>query len=127
MAETTPAIRQCIEHCLLCYSTCLGMAMRHCLDRGSEHAEPAHLRLMFACAGLCRNCAHVMLFDTRDHNQSCAMCAEVCEDCARDCERIGGMDGCVAACRTCAESCREVAADTQRRGFGAGSWGFTAA
>jgi hypothetical protein len=32
------------------------------------------------------------------------------DECLRYCERLGGMEDCVAACRRCAESCRKMAA-----------------
>lgn len=35
--------------------------------------------------------------------------AKICEECATDCERIGGVEECVAACRACAKECRQIA------------------
>jgi hypothetical protein len=47
----SPEMQKCIDICLDCHKTCLGMAMNHCLETGGEHAAPAHFRLMMACAG----------------------------------------------------------------------------
>jgi len=48
--------------------------MTHCLETGGKHVEPARFRPMMACA-------------------------EICTECATDCERLGGMDDCVQACK----------------------------
>lgn len=103
-------MQACIEECLRCYQTCLGMAMNHCLPAGGEHVEPGHFKLMMACAEICRTSAHFMLIGTRHHKHTCAECAEICEECARSCEGLDGMEECVARCRACAESCRRMAA-----------------
>lgn len=110
MAHPNPAMKACIEACMRCYSTCLGMAMNHCLETGGEHVAPHHFRLMMACAEICRTSAHFMLINTPHHRHTCRECAEICEECARDCERLEGMEDCVAACRACAEECRKMAA-----------------
>lgn len=48
---------RCIELCLSCYRTCLGMAMNHCLETGGKHVEARHFRLIVACVATCRSCA----------------------------------------------------------------------
>ena len=83
--------KSCIEECLRCYQTCLSTAMGHCLEIGSQHAEPKHFSLIMACAEICRTSAHVMLFGSELHNRTCRFCAEICAHCAADCERIGEM------------------------------------
>ena len=103
-------MKRCIEICLNCYKTCLHTAMNHCLETGGKHVEPAHFRLMMACAEICRTSAHFMLLNSPHHRHTCGECAEICAECAKDCERVGGMAECVAICRTCADSCRKMAA-----------------
>ncbi|VIO67840.1 four-helix bundle copper-binding protein [Bradyrhizobium ivorense] len=103
-------MNRCIETCLSCYKTCLATAMNHCLVTGGKHVEPAHFRLMMACAEMCRTAAHFMLINTPHHKHTCRECAEICGECAEDCESVGGMDECAAMCRACAESCRRMAA-----------------
>lgn len=110
MQHLSAEMQSCIDECLACYKTCLGMAMHHCLEAGGEHVEPGHFRLMMACVEICRTSAHFMLLGSRHHRHTCAECAEICEECARDCERLDGMEECVQACRRCAESCRKMAA-----------------
>src|SRR5258705_4145938 len=94
-------MQTCIDECLQCYKTCLGMAMTHCLETGGKHVEPQHFRLMMACAEICRTAAHFMLLSTSHHKHVCRECAEICAECAKDCESVGGMDDCVVARRSC--------------------------
>ena len=108
--QLSPEMRKCADECLRCYAVCLQMAMNHCLEVGGKHVAPQHFRLMMACAEICRTAAHFMLIGTEHHKHTCAECAEICEQCARDCERLDGMEECVQACRQCAESCRKMAA-----------------
>jgi hypothetical protein len=121
-AGTTPPVTRnlpisaemlhCIKNCLECHSICVKTAM-HCLEMGGRHAEPAHIRLLWDCADICRVSADFMLRGSDLHTRTCAACAEICERCAEDCERFGPEDkqmrACVDACRVCASSCRRMA------------------
>ena len=66
----SPKMQACIDECLRCYQTCLGMASNHCLEVGGRHVEPAHFRLMLACAETCRTSAHLMLIGTEQPDAS---------------------------------------------------------
>ena len=110
MSSHTHDMQACIAACLDCYQTCLSTALHHCLEAGGRHTEPDHMRLMMACAEMCRASAHIMLTGSSVHRHSCGACAEICSACADDCERVGDMDACVVACRACAETCRAMAA-----------------
>lgn len=110
MDNLSSEMKACIDNCLACYSECLSMAMSHCLEMGGEHTKPDHFRLMMACSERCRTSAHFMLIGSPHHKHVCRECAEICMQCAADCERLGDMDSCVAACRLCAESCEQMAA-----------------
>jgi hypothetical protein len=82
------------------------MAMNHCFETGGEHVAPAHFRLMMACAEMCLISAQFMLH----HKHTCWECLEICTECVKDCERLGGMEAWVTTCRACAESCSAMAA-----------------
>jgi hypothetical protein len=82
--------------------------MNHCLETGGEHVAPPHFRLMMACER-CRTSAHFMLISSPHHKHTCREGAEICTECAKDCERLDWMEDCVAACRACAESCSATA------------------
>ena len=109
MQVTHRDLRHCIEECLRCYQACFGSAMNHCLERGGEHVEPQHFRLMMACAEMCRSCAHILLQSFPLYRSVCRACAEICEQCAHNCDRLGDMQECADACRRCADSCEKLA------------------
>src|ERR1700742_1025562 len=102
-------VSDCIDACLACHKTCLGLAMTHCLEMGGEHVAPQHFRLMMDCATVCATAADFMSHKSEFHKMLCGLCAQVCEACARDCEKMAGMEECVKACRACAEHCLAMA------------------
>ena len=110
MHHLDPKTRNAADLALDCYKHCHGMAMTHCLKVGGAHAEPDHLRLMAACAEICRTTAHLLLMDSVHGRHMASECAEICEACAADCARVGDMESCVAACRACAKACAALAA-----------------
>lgn len=105
-------MQRCIDHCTQCHAICLE-TLAHCLNKGGEHANPAHIALLSACADICRTSADTMLRGADVHVHTCAACAEICRRCAADCERFGDdeqMRRCAQACRACADSCAAMAA-----------------
>ncbi|ARP94159.1 four-helix bundle copper-binding protein [Bordetella genomosp. 13] len=109
MEEISTEMQQCIDECLACHQSCLGMAMRHCLPTGGRHTEPGHFRLMLACAQMCHTAAQMMLIGVPHHRHVCADCASICRQCADSCDALDGMDGCAAMCRRCADACERMA------------------
>ena len=109
MHHRSPETAACIESCLACYQSCLGESMTHCLESGGKHVEPAHFRLMSTCAEICRTAAHLMLIDSSHAKLLCKLCADICDLCAADCEKLDGMEASAKACRDCAEACRKMA------------------
>lgn len=108
------AMKDCVEDCQRCHAECLETAMNLCLDRGGQHTEPEHFRLMISCATLCQSAADLMLSGSAFHERQCALCAVACEACAQSCEEIGGMEQCVELCRRCAQSCRDMSGTAPR-------------
>ena len=101
-------MQACIDACLACYRACLQAQMTHCLTVGGAHVEPAHFRLMTACAEMCRASAHILMTVSARQTHSCRAGAAIRETCADDCARLDGMEECVRACLACAERCREM-------------------
>lgn len=108
MHEMNAEMKACIEECLRCQTTCLGMAMNHCLAVGGAHVEKEHFTTMLACAEICGTAARFMMMGSRHHPHLCRECAEICRECARSCEQVGDMQACVDACNRCAQSCESM-------------------
>jgi hypothetical protein len=111
MATKGIDMQQCIQDCTDCHRICVE-TIGHCLEQGGRHAEPSHIRLLQDCAQICQTSADYMIRGSKLHTATCAVCADICERCAADCEQFGddqGMKRCAEVCRRCAESCREMA------------------
>jgi len=60
MHKPAPEMQSCIDECLQCYQTCLGMSTSHCLKLGGAHAAPEHIQPerigdMDDCVQACRS------------------------------------------------------------------------
>jgi hypothetical protein len=104
---------ECIRNCTECHTICMKTVI-HCLGVGGKHADQAHIRMLLDCAQICATSADFMTRGSPLHRLTCGACAEICQQCADDCERMAGGDQqmlqCVEMCRRCAASCRDMAA-----------------
>jgi hypothetical protein len=66
MARMAPEMQFCIDAGLRCDQACLGTVSNPCLSAGGKHVEPEHIRLMPACAEICRTMAAVAGLATVD-------------------------------------------------------------
>ncbi len=105
-------MQQCIQNCSDCHRICVE-TITHCLEMGGAHAAVDHITLLLDCAQICSVSADYMLRDSPRHHATCGLCAEICEQCAADCERLADGDQnmleCSEICRVCATSCRQMA------------------
>jgi len=111
VSTQTREMEECIEACEACASACLS-AVPHCLEKGGDHAEPAHIGLLLDCADICQTSARFMTRGSDLHAEVCGVCSFVCKECEEDCEEFEDdpvMVECAAACRECAEACRRMA------------------
>jgi hypothetical protein len=71
------------------------------------------MRILLDCADICGTSADFMLRSSSQHGSTCAVCAELCRQCAKSCEQTGAEDEmmrrCAEICRKCAESCQRMA------------------
>lgn len=102
-------VERCIEACRNCHSSSTEM-IAYCLQKGGEHAEVGHITLMRDCTAICELNEEVMLRSSRFVNRICALCADVCDDCADSCERFDdeAMQRFAQQCHSCADACREM-------------------
>lgn len=100
-AALIQAIRDCSSECNHCYYACL---------------QEDDVKMLSRCIQLDRNCSDIcdltiswaasnaeLLIDLKK------LCARVCEECAKECEKHFSMEHCkkcAEACRKCAEECK---------------------
>lgn len=107
----TDEMQQCINNCQECHRICEQL-IPYCLSQGGMHSEPRHIQTLLTCADICRTSAHFMMWNSDLHSKVCGVCAEVCLQCAVDCERMSDdkmMKLCAEVCRRCAASCEKMA------------------
>ncbi len=116
MTHHNTEMQSCIQQCLDCYRSCTEAITGHCLEQGGDHVAPQHVRLMLDCADICQTSAAFMMRGSARHQQTCALCADICNQCAEECERLGDahMRQCADVCRTCATSCQAMSGMTAR-------------
>lgn len=109
--QFSPEMQNCIDECTRCYQVCI-TAAGHALRTGGRESDAHHIRLLTDCAEICQTAADFMLRGSPFHKQTCAVCADICRQCAEECERSEDpvMHECARVCRSCADSCAEMAA-----------------
>lgn len=90
----------CQTACEHCADACLSE------DNVAEMAEC--IRLDRDCADICDMAIKYISRDSRRASSVLDLCADICETCARECEKHdhGHCKDCAEACRECAEACR---------------------
>lgn len=106
MYAENKTMSDCADTCLECFTVCT-QTIPQCLEKGGKHAEAKHIGLLQLCADVCKLSASAMLSGVKQHSYICDACAKICNECADECESIGGdfMKACAEACRKCAASC----------------------
>lgn len=70
------------------------------------------IALDIECAAICRTSAQFMSLNSDHANALCQLCADVCNECASECEKhdMDHCRECAEMCRRCAEECSSMAA-----------------
>jgi hypothetical protein len=103
--------QSCIEACLRCAALC-----NHCASACTKEEHIAAMarciRLDMECAAMCYAAAQLMSMDSDRVKDICALCAVVCEECARECTQHDNEHcrECAAQCTNCADECLKMAA-----------------
>jgi hypothetical protein len=98
------ALEKCAAECSHCATACLDEANIKMLTRC--------IRLDIDCSEICNLSSAFVARGSEHAKHLLAECADVCDDCARECDKHAHMDHCARcaqACRECAEACRAAA------------------
>jgi hypothetical protein len=98
----------CIRILHHCHAVCLSAAMIRFLEDHDLRNRPQHIRLLTDSGAACSFAADLIAHKSQFHTQACALAADVCETCAKDCEQLGGLEDCARACRAAASSARAM-------------------
>jgi hypothetical protein len=107
---TRDQLQACIAACLDTHRICMETVTY--LQASEPRIDPEGIRLLFTCADVCRMGASLLRGGWELHGRTGAICAEVCEESARYCDRLGRdprLQACAEACRRCAEACYQAA------------------
>lgn len=69
------------------------------------------IQLDMECAAVCYSAAQLMSLGSSKAEEICRICADICEQCAAECEMHSHMEHCrqcAEICRGCAEECRSM-------------------
>lgn len=111
LTESRTDLDTCVDLCQAAHRACLE-TMLYCLGRGGTYADADHIRLLAECAEICQTSAGFVLRESPLRGTVCAVCAEVCDQCAVECDTFadeGRLEHCAQICRQCAASCAAMA------------------
>lgn len=94
-------LAECAAACNHCASACLG--------EKEVHLMTACIRLDMDCAQICATTAAFVARGSNHASHLLKECAEICSQCAGECEKHSHMEHCkrcAEACRSCAEACK---------------------
>jgi hypothetical protein len=69
----------------LCFRLCEECAA-DCIDQGGASLAQC-IKLCLACADSCRLCMKAISYDLAHRKEVCRVCAQLCDDCADECEK----------------------------------------
>lgn len=99
-AQLVDTLLACAMACEFCAASCLHeddvKMMARCIELDRD------------CADICMLAAEMLTRDSMHAHKLLALCAEICEACAAECEKHAHdhCKACAEACRKCAEACR---------------------
>jgi hypothetical protein len=99
--------KDCIAACNDCATEC-GNCFAHMVGKESKNSCPA---CCIECLAICRLCVDAITRNSPFAKQTCKLCADICDWCAKQCgaHDMDQCKRCAAACRRCAEACRKMA------------------
>lgn len=100
-----------IDSCLACAAACNYCAAA-CTQEDDVEMMANCIYLDMECATVCYAAAQLMSMDSDFAPRVCAICAEICERCGKECSKHeeGHCQECAKLCNACAEECRKMAA-----------------
>jgi hypothetical protein len=102
--------QSCIDECNSCAVECRHCAVS-CLGEKDVEMLTRCIKLNYDCSSICLLAIELMAGGSEFAKKFCVLCADVCDECAAECEKHSHMEHCkkcAEACRKCAIACREM-------------------
>ena len=87
----------------------------HCTDKGGDHADGHHLRLLLDCAEICRITATLHGHRSDLCPAESVVCIDACERCAASCDRVASDDPMMRACAEQLRRCANASKGASKR------------
>ncbi|HUR30806.1 MAG TPA: four-helix bundle copper-binding protein [Saprospiraceae bacterium] len=107
--NNTLDLEACIEACLRCAAECQQCAT-FCLKEDNPASMAKCIQLDLECSAICYATAQLMSLGSDQVPAISKICADICELCARECDRheVDHCQKCAVQCRACEEECRKM-------------------
>jgi len=115
LQQNASVVDECIDACQACHRICLETAA-YCFEQGGRSAEPAYIALLLACAERCQTNIDFMARESHYYTVTCAVCRDVCQQCADTFRRFAGdsqLQRCAQCCQQCADLCQAAIEQTE--------------
>ena len=102
--ELISMLNECAAECNHCTSACL--------DEQDVKMLAKCIKLEIDCAEICRLTISFLARGSEHAEHILKECAEICDACAKDCEKHSHMEHCkkcAEVCHKCAEACQQTA------------------
>lgn len=100
----------CIDACNECFESCEFCATSDLREQEVKSMTRC-IQLNRDCADICETASQFMSRDSEYSKKTCAICADICNECAEEYEKYADMEHCrmcAQACRRCAEECHKM-------------------
>jgi len=99
----------CIDACNTCAVLCERCAAA-CLQEANVAGLSRCIALDLDCAQICQTAAAFIARGSGNTSALCALCADICDECADECEShpMDHCRDCAHACRACSEECHTM-------------------
>jgi hypothetical protein len=113
MTNNPQSYQACIDACLQCAFICNHCASSCTQEKNIEMLAKC-IQLDMECSAICYAAAQLMSLNSSHAKALCRLCAEICEECGRECSKHDHEHCrvCADMCKKCAAACREMAGMT---------------
>ena len=109
VTNVSDAYQKCIDACSRCAQACYE-CFEACLNEADIQARANCIKMLVECARMCEMSVAGMSANAQFSKPHCALCATVCDGCAKECSMFqdAHCQKCAQICTDCANECRNM-------------------